>query len=275
MPSNFTTLPSGLQVLTATPTGDAGVALNLNFRLLDGILEGTSPLDVTIDGSVQVNSLVLGGGTATITSDNDGGINFTDEGGYILQWNAWDNSGLNLALGAGSSTGAPITGVQEIIQYANLWAFYNDGSGLLANNNINWDGSGNLHATTLYGDGSNLTGITASQVGADPAGSAASAQAAAEAASDPVGTATAALIAALAGPSASTPYASTGAAGAARAWDTNSPSFAAYSPAAGEIWNSSPTQLQQVITYLNIWANALRAALNAAAIVGYSDPGPP
>lgn len=101
---------------------------------------GTNTPAFLLDVAGTINSSrynMVGGGTAYMASDGDGGINFVDNGNFVLNWNAWDLSGLNL-------NNNNIVGVNSLLQNGNNFAFYNDGSGLLSNNAINWNASGDL-----------------------------------------------------------------------------------------------------------------------------------
>ncbi len=78
------------------------------------------------------------------------------------------NHGIGLTLYAGSSTGAASGGTLTL--FAGTSTDGTNGS-VVTNNNTLDDGYGNLTvAGSYFGDGSNLTGITASQVGADATG---------------------------------------------------------------------------------------------------------
>jgi hypothetical protein len=76
----------------------------------------------SFNGQFYLGGFAGGSNTAYIGSDADGGINFTDHGGYTLNWNQWDNDGLsiqgNLWMNGSYNlylNGSSMTGVSEII----------------------------------------------------------------------------------------------------------------------------------------------------------------
>lgn len=73
--ANFTTLPSGLQKLTATPSGDAGIVLNANFALLDSFIadavnaaDGSVPYVLDGELAIDAGATTDGSGAWTFTS---------------------------------------------------------------------------------------------------------------------------------------------------------------------------------------------------------------
>jgi hypothetical protein len=57
---------------------------------------GTTSFYGQFNGTLYDGSVIFAGGGAYITTDNDGGINFVDQSGNVLNWNQWDQDGLSI-----------------------------------------------------------------------------------------------------------------------------------------------------------------------------------
>ena len=72
---------------------------NNGQNFLDIIMDRTG-INLNSNNISNVNTLSMQNsitfGSAQIVTDQDGGINFIDQGGYTMQWNAWDWNGLSL-----------------------------------------------------------------------------------------------------------------------------------------------------------------------------------
>jgi hypothetical protein len=109
--------------------------------------DGPLSTDGTTTTSTQPLSMLanpvqfVGGGTATIASDGDGGLNFTDQGGNVINFNQWDESGLKLPDNCNLLMGSATSGT---FRFATGGVISDDGQGGVnikddLGNTLNWN----------------------------------------------------------------------------------------------------------------------------------------
>lgn len=179
----------------SVPVAAGGAYTSGGSWLADKSASSTQVWTIPFGSTVQ---FVSGNGIiCTISSDNDGGINITDQGGRILNWNAWDNNGLQLngadlvmnnATGSGGATiymdggsifylntlsmgdGETFSGTLYIQSTTGTSIQMNGSNGSVSFDTgaISSNGSGTWTATQFVGGGAGITGVAYTSLSGAP-----------------------------------------------------------------------------------------------------------